>query len=215
MGEEGKSDGEVQRIEASDPTSVEMAALRISAESEKRAAFKLDLSAVEDVYRAAGIVSPQKGYNVHKVVETLHSEPIAKLPADLKRAAVLMALDAAGVSLDQIHMDAQARQDALDRYEAEQRRLAEADWARRAEDTMQIQAELERVKACYMSRITRNMESVVREKAIFNNWVELKKREVKALSVAMDLCAKTKTHKPASAPMAKAAAAGRGRGKAD
>jgi hypothetical protein len=164
---------------------------------------------MDEIYRAAGVVSPQKGYSVHKVVEMLHSEHIRGLSPELKRAAVLMALDAAGISIEQIQQDAKSRQDALDRYEAEQSKQAEAEWARRAEENVQIQAEFERVKAQYMARINRNLEGVAREKSIFEEWLNKKKREAESMSEAVTLCAKAPVAKPAAPePLTMAAAAG-------
>jgi hypothetical protein len=200
-------DGNNLRTAEDESVRASFAALNISLDSEETSSFQLSLLPMDEIYNAAGIVSPQKGYSAHKVVETLHSEHIAGLSAELKRAAVLMALDAAGVSVDQIQQDAKSRREALDSYEAEQRKLVEAEWARRAEDTMQIQAELERVKTYYMARINRNLIGVAREKAVFNGWLELKKREAKAMSGALDLCVKTTVSKPSSAPLSKAAAA--------
>jgi hypothetical protein len=179
------------------------------AEEEKASSFQVDLLPMEEIYRAAGVVSPQKGYSVHKVVEMLRSEHIRGLSTELKRAAVLMALDAAGVSMEQIQQDAKARQDALDHYEAEQSKQADAEWARRGEENTQIQAELERVKAHYMVRINRNLEGIAREKSTFNDWLALKKQEAESMSEAINLCAKaTPISKPAPAPIAVAAAAG-------
>jgi hypothetical protein len=34
-----------------------------------------EVLAMEDIYRAAGIIAPRKGYSINKVVEMLHSEP--------------------------------------------------------------------------------------------------------------------------------------------
>jgi hypothetical protein len=56
---------------------------------------------VEDIYSAAGITNPRGGYSVNKVVDMLHSEHIRGLSTEMmKRAAVLMALDAAGVTIE-------------------------------------------------------------------------------------------------------------------
>jgi hypothetical protein len=55
---------------------------------------------MEDIYRAAGIVGPRRGYSINKVVEMLHSEHIRGLSKEMKRPSVLMTLDAAGVSRD-------------------------------------------------------------------------------------------------------------------
>lgn len=45
-----------------------------------------DLLSCEDIYRAAGVMSPGSGYGIHKVVEMLNSERIRDLSKDIKRA---------------------------------------------------------------------------------------------------------------------------------
>jgi hypothetical protein len=50
------------------------------------------------------------------------------------------------VSIDEVVRDAKARQEAIDTYQVEQSKLFEAQWARKAEENLQIQAELETVK---------------------------------------------------------------------
>jgi len=61
----------------------------------------VELLSVEDIYSAAGITNPRGGYSVNKVVDMLHSEHIRGLSTEMmKRAAVLMALDAAGVTIE-------------------------------------------------------------------------------------------------------------------
>jgi hypothetical protein len=164
--------------------------------------FEVELLAMDDIYRAAGIPGPRKGYSVNKVVEMLNSEHIRNLSKEMKRAAVLMALDAAGVSIDQVQRDAKARQSALDTYESEQKKQAEAEWARKGEEITQIQAELESIKAHYMGRITRNQEAVARDKARFSNWVATKQQEAQSMSEALDLCLKSQPAEPVSAPSA-------------
>ena len=164
---------------------------------------------VEDIYRIAGVMSPRSGYGIRKVVEMLHSEHTCELSKEAKQAAVLMALDVAGVPVDEVLEDAKARQAALDSYEAEQRKAVEAEWARKAEENVQIQAELERVKEHYMARIARNLEGVAREKAAFNSWLAMKQQESHSISEAAELCVKTAAPaKPASLPGVIAAAAG-------
>ncbi len=162
--------------------------------------FQVDLSPMEDIYREAGIMNPRRGYSINKVVEMLHSEHIRELSKEMKRAAVLMALETAGIPIDQVQNDAKARQGALDSHEAEQRKRVEAEWARKAEEVIQIQAELESIKAHYMARIGRNMEGVAREKATFANWLTLKQQERQSIADAVELCLKSPVSEPASAP---------------
>ena len=164
--------------------------------------FHAELLPMEDIYSAASIPNPPKGYSINKVVEMLRSEHIHGLSKDLKRAAVLMALEVAGISVNQIQQDAKARQDALDSYEAGQQKQVEAEWARKVEENTQIQAELERVKAQFMARITRNLDGVAREKARFNSWQTMKKQAIQTMAEAVDLCVKPTATEPASPTLA-------------
>ncbi len=152
--------------------------------------FVIELSSMEDIYRAAGIVTPRRGYSITKIAEMLHSEHIRGLSKEMRRAAVLMALDAAEVSAEEVLRDAKIRHQAIDNYEAEQRRQIEAEWARKSEENAQIQAGLERVKSHYLERIKRNMEGMAREKAAFGSWLTVKQQESQSISEAVDLCLK-------------------------
>ncbi|HZW94845.1 MAG TPA: PilZ domain-containing protein [Candidatus Eremiobacteraceae bacterium] len=164
--------------------------------------FEIELLSTEDVYRAAGITSPRKGYGVNKVVEMLSSEYIRGLSQELKKAAVLMALDAAGVSVELVQRDAKARHDALDSYETEQKKQAEAEWARKAEAITKVQSELESIKAHYTARISRDMEALARDKARFSSWVTIKQQEAQSMSEAVELCMKSQVSQAASTPAA-------------
>jgi len=153
---------------------------------ESAGGFEAELLPVEDIYRAAGITSPRRGYSVSKVVEMLRSEHLRGASRELRRAAVLMALDAAGVSVDEVLQDAKVRQEAIDAYAMEQRKHAEAQWARKAEENLQIQAELELVKAHYGERIRRNLDGVAREKATFGSWLKMKEQETQGMAEAVE-----------------------------
>jgi hypothetical protein len=161
-----------------------------AAADDRAANFQAELMCMEDIYRAAGIMNPRRGYSVTKVVEMLHSDHMRGLSKEMKRAAVLMALDAAGVSADEVLHDAKIRQDAIDAYEAEQRKQMGAEWARKAEENVQLQAELESVRAHYMERLKRNLDGVAREKSTFGNWLTLKQQEAQSMLEAVDLCLK-------------------------
>jgi hypothetical protein len=161
--------------------------------------FEIELLPVEDVYRAAGVMNPPRGYTIHKVVAMLSSEHVRGLSKEMKRAAVLMALDAAGTPIHQVQQDAKARLGALDTYEADRKKQLDAEWARKAESIIQIQAELERVKTQYMERISRNLDAVARQKAAFTSWQTMKQQEVQSISDAAELCLKSAEAAPAGA----------------
>jgi hypothetical protein len=88
--------------------------------------------------------------------------------------------------VDEVLQDAKVRQEAIEAYAAERRKHAEAQWARKAEENIQIQAELEQVKALYAERIRRNLDGVAREKATFGNWLKLKEQEAQGMTEAVE-----------------------------
>jgi len=178
----------VQRAAETAPRLERPAAARPAAApaTESSSGFEAELLPMEDIYRAAGITSPRRGYSITKVVEMLRSEHLRGASRELRRAAVLMALDAAGVSVDEVLQDAKARQEAVDAYATEQRKHAEAQWARKVEENIQIQAELELVKAHYGERIRRNLDGAAREKATFGNWLKAKEQETQGMTEAVE-----------------------------
>ena len=169
-------------------SSAEMAPGELEDEATPNA--QVELLSMEDIYRMAGILNPRKGYSINKIVEMLHSEHLRGLSKELKRASVLMALDAAEISVEEVLQDAKTRQDAIDSYEADQRRQFEAQLARKAEENVQIQSELERIQARYTERLRRNLDGMAREKATFGNWLTLKQQESQSMAEAVDLCLK-------------------------
>ncbi len=156
------------------------------------------LLSYDDIYHAAGILTPRSGYGVHKVVDMLNSDRIRELSKDIKRASVIMALDAAGTSPDDLLKDATHRQQALNSYEAGQQKQLEEFEARKAQENTKIQAEMDRVTAHYAERIKQNLDEVAREKEALRNWQMAKQHESQRISEVIELCAK----QPASAPLA-------------
>jgi hypothetical protein len=167
-------------------TELRAAATSPHAGGDNGAGVQSELLAMEDIYRAAGITSPRRGYSITKVVDMLRSEHMSGLSKEMRRAAVLMALDAAGVSAEEVLQDAKMRHEAIEAYAAEQRKHAEARWARKAEENLQIQAELEQVKALYAERIRRNLDGVAREKATFGSWLKMKEQETQGMAEAVE-----------------------------
>jgi hypothetical protein len=79
----------------------------------------IPLSDFEDVYRKAGIKSPIHGYGVERVYRLLTSRRLVGLDRNVRRSALLTALDAAGVPASDVSQDAVLRRKALAAYEAE------------------------------------------------------------------------------------------------
>jgi hypothetical protein len=176
-----------------DPTPAEAAPaakIRANASVKDLPRFNGDLQSIEDIYRAAGIMNPRMGYSISKVSEMLNSDHIRGLSTEAKRAAVLMALEAAGISIDEVLRDARVRQDAIDTYEAKQRRRFEEYWTRKDNGNAQIQAEMERATAQCLDLIKRNLDEVASEKAAFAGWQAMKEQEIERISDVRELCSK-------------------------
>ena len=149
-----------------------------------------ELLSYDDIYHAAGIMSPSSGYGIHKVVEMLNNERIRELSNDIKRASVLMALESAGTSLDEVLRDAKRRQEALDTYEAAQKRQLDEFDSQKAKENSQVEAEMEKVRAHYSERIQRNREEVAKEKEALRNWQAAMQLESQRIAEVIELCGK-------------------------
>jgi len=164
--------------------------------AEGRTGLHNDLLSYDDIYHAAGILSARSGYGVHKVVDMLNSDRIRELSIDVKRASILMALDAAGTSPDDLLQDATHRQQALNAYEAGQQKQLEEFEARKDQENTKIQAEMDKVTAHYGERIQQNQDQVQREKEALRSWQLAKQYENQRIAEVIELCSK----RPASAP---------------
>jgi hypothetical protein len=149
-----------------------------------------ELLSCEDIYRASGILGVGSKYDIAKIVEMLNSKHIRELPKDVRRASVLMALDAAGTSVDEVLNDASRRQHALNSYESGQQKQFEQFEADKTRENAQIQTEIERVTARYAERIQQNLDQVAREKEALHNWQTSKEAESQRIADAVALCGK-------------------------
>lgn len=152
------------------------------------ATSRMDLLDADEIYRSAGITGPHLGYTIEKIIEMLQSEHIKMLPAEAKRSSLLMALEAAGVQVDEVLHDANLRQHALTSHEANQRKRLEEFEARKAQENVTIQAEAERVAAEYAARISQNLGEVARTRDSFRNWQSKKQQEAQRIVAAVALC---------------------------
>jgi len=82
-------------------------------------------SSFDEIYKAAEIRSPAHGFTIFKIADMLISEHIRKLPTEVKRSSILLALATAGVKLQEIIEDAVRRDRALDTFETIQKRSLE------------------------------------------------------------------------------------------
>lgn len=139
----------------------------------------------DEIYHAAEIADAGHGYTILKVADMLQSEHIRSLPPTVKRSSILLALDAAGVKLEEVIKDAVARDKALDTYERVQEKALQELEARKTQDNRQIQAELDRLVAEHQAGIQKNNDEVAKEKERFFGWRLKKQQEEQKIADAV------------------------------
>ena len=139
----------------------------------------------DDIYATAGITAPPHGYTVQKISAMLQSQHIRNLPLEVRRSSVLVALDAAGVKVQEIIEDAVRRDRALDAFERVRQRSVDQLETQKAQENQQLQAELDKLIADYRARIQRNNEAVAQEKGKFLAWLEKKRVEEDRIAEAI------------------------------
>jgi hypothetical protein len=139
----------------------------------------------DEIYRAAEIQAPAHGYTIMKIAEMLQSEHIRRLPADVKRSSILVALDAAGVNVREIIEDAVRRDRALDTYEHVQQKSVEELEAQKNKENQEIQSDMDRLIADHRARVQANNEAVAKEKERFKGWQLRKQQEEQKITDAV------------------------------
>ena len=139
----------------------------------------------DEIYTLADIRAPEHGYTIFKVGQMLTSEHLRGLPPKVKASSILVALEAAGVTVDQVVQDAVRRDRALDAYERAQQKSVEDLEARKIAENGQIQAELDRLIAQHEARMKANNDEVAREKERFYGWRLKKQQEEQKIAEAV------------------------------
>jgi hypothetical protein len=149
------------------------------------------LLSLQDIYLAVGIMSPRHGYSINTVSAMLESGYLLGMSNEFKRASVLMALEAAGISAAELLKDGTQRLDALNAYEVNERKLSAEYEERKAQENSQVQLEMERINAHFLERIEQNNSEVGASKAAFLNWQRTKQKEAQRISDVVDLLTKS------------------------
>lgn len=144
-----------------------------------------DPTSFEQIYQAAEIRPPAHGFTIFKIAEMLKSEHIRTLSAEIKRSSVLLALDAAGVKLQEVIEDAVRRDRALDAFEVVQQRALEQFEARKTDENSKLQAEADRVLNELRAKIQANNDALARERERMQTWRLQKQQEERRIADAV------------------------------
>jgi hypothetical protein len=139
----------------------------------------------EQIYQAAEIPVPAHGFTIFKIADMLKSEHIRTLPVEIKRSSVLLALDAAGVKLQEVIEDAVRRDKALDTFETVQQRALDQLEARKSDENQKLQQEADRVLNELRARIQANNDEVARERERMQTWRLTKQQEERRIADAV------------------------------
>jgi len=148
------------------------------------------LSSLEEIYHTATFKTTTSTiqWDILKVADVLTSEHLHGLSPAGKRSALMLALEAANVAVEDILQDAVQRQRVLNEYEDSQRtRLEEFEKTKLGENE-RLSKEMEAACAQYRLRIASGVQEIDRARATFREWQDRKEREQRRISEAASAC---------------------------
>jgi hypothetical protein len=148
------------------------------------------LSSFEDIYHKSSFRASTStaAWDIMKVAAMISSEHLHGLSPAGKHSALMMALEAAGVAVEDMLQDAVQRQRVLNEYEDKQRRRLEEFERTKLADNERLSEEMEALCAQYRTRISGGVQEIERERATFREWQERKEREQRRISEAASAC---------------------------
>lgn len=177
---EGRGEGlEQQEEKAKTPQTVEdvageLPALEFRAPLRKESGEGVDF---QTIYETAGIQPPEHGFTILKICDMLQSEHLRKMTSEVKKNAILVALEAAHARIEEVIQDAVKRDRALDTYEkVEEKALRELE-QQKASENAAIQKEIDEFLQRKHAQMKTNNEVVEQAKERFSGWQLKKQRE--------------------------------------
>jgi len=148
------------------------------------------LSSFEDIYHKSSFraATSTAAWDILKVSEVINSQHLHGLSPAGKHSALMMALEAAGVAVEDMLQDAVQRQRVLNEYEDGQRRRLEEFEKTKLAANDRLSEEMEAICAQYRMRIAGGVQEIERERAAFREWQERKEREQRRISEAASGC---------------------------
>ncbi len=123
-----------------------------------------------------------------KVADMVASEHLHGLSPAGKHSALMMALESAGVAVEDMLQDAVQRQRVLNDYEDSQRRRLEEFEKIKLGDGERLREEMDAMCAKYQMRMASGRQEIDRERATFREWQDRKEREQRRISEAASAC---------------------------
>ena len=127
-------------------------------------------------------------YTILKVADMVNSDELHGLSPAVRHSALMMALKAAGIAVEDLLQDAVQRQRALNASEdAQLQRLQEFETAKLRENE-RLSKEMDTICAQYRARIAAGVEEIDREREALHEWQDRKAREQRRIAEAAAAC---------------------------
>jgi hypothetical protein len=148
------------------------------------------LSSFDEIYQKSAFraATSTAAWDILKVADMISSEHLHGLSPAAKHSALMMALEAAGVAVEDMLQDAVQRQRVLNEYEEGQRRRLEVFEKSKLQDNQRLAEEMESMCGQYRMRIASAAQEIERERSLFREWQERKEREQRRISEAASAC---------------------------
>jgi hypothetical protein len=148
------------------------------------------LPSFDDIYRRSPCktATTTAEYTILKVADMVNSNELHGLSPAARHSALMMALKAAGVAVEDMLQDAVQRQRALNESEDFQlHRLQEFEAAKLRENE-RLGNEMETICSQYRTRIAAGVQEIDRERETLRDWQERKAHEQRRIAEAAAAC---------------------------
>jgi hypothetical protein len=149
------------------------------------------LSSFDGIYQRSALkaATSTAAWDIFKVADMVNNGHLQGLSPAAKHSALMMALETAGVAVEDMLHDAVQRQRVLNEYEDGQRKRLEDFQTAKQLEKERLGAAMEAMCAEYRMRIADTEQDVERERGLFREWQERKEKEHRRISEAASACA--------------------------
>ncbi len=141
-----------------------------------------ELPSFQAIYQAFGIKEPGNGFTVYRAEELLRSVYLKSASPEMRRNALMVALEALRIPAEDVIQDAVKRDKALTQFEKiEERRLREME-QKKSEENKRLQEEMERIFNEIREKMEDNNTLVKEARDKFQVWQEEKEKEEQRIS---------------------------------
>src|SRR5579864_1087686 len=148
------------------------------------------LPSFDDIYRKSPCktATTTAEYTILKVADMVNSDDLHGLSPTVRHSALMMALKAAGIAVEDLLQDAVQRQRALNESEESQLRRLQEFEATKLHENERLASEMETICTQYRTRIAAGVEEIERAREAFHDWQERKSREQRRIAEAAAAC---------------------------